>query len=121
MKRLRSSQRGLTFSITPGETYYPGSHFTYEVRPTCIIIHPSKEGSTVSRKKSGNSVKALFDIRSREVREAVANSTYMEMEVKKDRIIVRCIRQVRSKIVSIEKVLKALPALPPYQEWWMVR
>lgn len=105
MKRLRSSKRGLTFSITPGETYYPGSHFTYEVRPACIIIHPSKEGSTVSRKKSGNSVKALFDIRSRKVREAVANSTYMEMEVKEDRIIVRCIRQVRSKIVSIEKVL----------------
>ena len=106
MKRLRSSKRGLTFSISPGETYYPGSHFTYEVRSTCIIIHPSKEGSTVSRKKSGNIVKALFDIRSREVREAVASSTYMEMEVREDRIIVRCIRQVRSKIISIEKVLK---------------
>lgn len=106
MKRLRSSKRGLTFSLTPGETYYPGSHFTYEVRPTCIIIHPSKEGSTVSRKKSGDTVRALFDIRSRKVREAVSNSSYLEMEVKEERIIVRCIRQVRSKIISIEKVLE---------------
>lgn len=106
MKRLRTSKRGLTFSIIPGETYYPGSHFTYEVRPTCIIIHPSKEGSTVSRKKSGRTEKALFDIRSKEVREAVSSSSYLEMEVKEDRIVVRCIRQLRSKIVSIERVLK---------------
>lgn len=106
MKRLRTSKRGLTFSIIPGETYYPGSHFTYEVRPTCIIIHPSKDGSTVSRKKSGRTEKALFDIRSREVREAVSSSSYLEMEVKEDRIVIRCIRQVRSKIVSTEKVLK---------------
>lgn len=106
MKKFRSSKRGLTFSITPGEQYHPGSHYIYEVRRNCIVIRPSEEGMTVSRKKCGNKEKALFDIRQKDVRRAVSSSDYLEMEVKKDRIIVRCIREVRCKIISLEEVLK---------------
>lgn len=51
MKKFRSSKRGLTFSITPGEQYHPGSHYIYEVRRNCIVIRPSEKGMTVSRKK----------------------------------------------------------------------
>lgn len=50
MKKFRSSKRGLTFSITPGEQYHPGSHYIYEVRRNCIVIRPSEKGMTVSRK-----------------------------------------------------------------------
>lgn len=62
MQKYRSSKRGLTFSIDPEEKYYPGSHYIYEVRKNCIIIRPSDNGMTVSRKKSGNNIRALFDI-----------------------------------------------------------
>ena len=50
MQKYRSSKRGLTFSIDPEEKYYPGSHYIYEVRKNCIIIRPSDNGMTVSRK-----------------------------------------------------------------------
>lgn len=106
MQKYRSSKRGLTFSIDPEEKYYPGSHYIYEVRKNCIIIRPSDNGMTVSRKKSGNNIRALFDIRRKEVRDAVSHCSYLEMEIKKDRIVIRCIQENRNKIVSMEEVLK---------------
>lgn len=106
MKKYRASKRGLTFSITPDAQYHPGSHYSYEVRRNCIIIRPSNEGMTVSRKKCGTKEKALFDIRQKDVRRAVSTSDYLEMEVKENRIVVRCVRKVRNKIISIEEVLK---------------
>ena len=106
MQKYRSSKRGLTFSLDPEEKYYPGSHYIYEVRKNCIIIRPSDNGMTVSRKKSGNNIRALFDIRRKEVRNAVAHCSYLEMEIKKDRIVIRCIQETRNKIVSMEEVLK---------------
>lgn len=106
MRKYRTSKRGLTFSITPNEQYYPGSHYIYEVRQNCIVIRPTEEGMTVSKKKCGNKEKALFDIRQKDVRRAVSTSDYLEMEVKADRIVVRCIREVRTKIISTEEVLK---------------
>ena len=70
---------------------------------TIYILAP---GMTVSRKKSGNNIRALFDIRRKEVRNAVAHCSYLEMEIKKDRIVIRCIQETRNKIVSMEEVLK---------------
>lgn len=106
IKRYKSSTRGLTFSILPDNQYFPGSHYIYEVRRNCIIIRPSKEGMTVSRKKCGNNMKALFDIRRSDVRETVSHCDYLEIEMIGERIIVRCIREIRTKIVSLEKVLR---------------
>ena len=94
MRKYKTSKRGLTFSIIPDEQYYPGSHYVYEVRRNCIIIRPSEEGMTVSRKKCGVKEKALFDIRQKDVRRAVSTSDYLEMEVKEDRIVVRCVREL---------------------------
>lgn len=107
-RKLRSSKRGLTFSIRPDEQYYPGSHYIYEVRKNCIVIRPSEEGSTVSRKKSGSQEKALFDIRQKDVRRAVSSCDYLEVEIKENRIVVRCIREVHNKVVRIEEVLNEL-------------
>lgn len=104
-RKLRSSKRGLTFSVTPGAQYYPGSHYVYEVRKNCIIIRPAETGMKVSRKKAGLKEKALFDIRNKEVRDAVSSCSYMEMEVQENRILIRCIREIKSKIVSLEKIL----------------
>lgn len=108
MKKFRASQRGLTFSIEAGEQYYPGSHYVYEVRRNCIIIRPSSDTGdmTVSKKKSGHRIKALFDIRQKDVRRAVSTCDYLEMEIKEDRIVVRCIREIRSKIISLDEVLR---------------
>ena len=61
---------------------------------------------TVSRKKCGEKEKALFDIRQKDVRRAVSTSDYLEMEVKEDRIVVRCVKEVRNRIISLEEVLK---------------
>lgn len=106
MRKYKTSKRGLTFSITPDEQYYPGSHYVYEVRRNCIIIRPSEEGMTVSRKKCGVKEKALFDIRQKDVRRAVSTSDYLEMEVKEDRIVVRCVREIRNRIIFLEEVMK---------------
>lgn len=105
IKRLKPSKRALSFSIESNEQYYPGSHISYEVRRNCIIIKPSDSGMTVSRKKTGSRYKALFDLRKKEVREAVSSCSYLEMEMKDDRIVVRCIREIKSKIISLEEVL----------------
>ena len=59
MKKLHSSNRGLTFSITPNEQYYPGGHYIYEVRPTCIIIRPSKSGLSITITEKGNTLSRM--------------------------------------------------------------
>ena len=48
----------------------------------------------------------LFDIRQKDVRRAVSTSDYLEMEVKEDRIVVRCVREIRNRIISLEEVMK---------------
>lgn len=103
---LKPSKRGLTFSLPADKNYYPGQHYVYEVHRNSIIIRLAQEGMTISRKKSGNEYKALFDIRKKEVRDAVSHCSYMEMDVQTTQIVVRCIKKEKCKVISIERVLE---------------
>ena len=120
MKKLHSSNRGLTFSITPNEQYYPGGHYIYEVRPTCIIIRPSKSGLKISKKRSGANINALFDLRSKKVRDAVSRCSHMEMEVLQDKIIVRCIRSIKDKIVPSDFLTGIQPLMRKYDLYFLL-
>lgn len=114
MKTLKKSRRGLTFSLK-NSLFHIGEKYRYVVdkRNKSVLIFSDKNGNmTVSRKKSGDTFKPLFDIRSKEVKELVTECDYLEIEVKRDRIVVRTVKKVTasekihlSKIVKIEDVI----------------
>lgn len=95
IKKIRKSIRGLTFSTN--DTDRIGTKYRYIIKGNGdILILSDEEGSgTVSRKRSGSSVKALYDIRSKEVRDIVSSADYMEVEIDSasDRIIVHVYRK----------------------------
>lgn len=105
-KLLKPSKRGLTFSLPADETYFPGQHYIYEIHSNSIIIRLAQKGMTISRKKTRNGYKALFDIRKKEIRDAVSHCSYMEMEVQAEQIVVRCIKKEKCKVISIDRVLE---------------
>lgn len=83
--KIKRSKRGLTFSIRE-KLFGIGEKYRYIVDKANkeILIIPDKNGNmTVSRKKSGNAYKPLFDIRSKEVREIVCSCDYLEVEAQK--------------------------------------
>ena len=94
MKKLRKAKRGLTFSLNNDNI---GTHYRYVIdnKARQIVIIPDEKGNmTVSRKRAGKRFKALYDIRSAEVKDLVSSSDYMEVEEKRDKIIVHCYREV---------------------------
>ena len=102
-KIIKTSKRGLTFSVDNTKDFEPGSRYSYIVGDNQIIIKSCEEGKLkVSRKKSGNKIKALFDLRSRMVVDKVKNADYMEVEVRKDTILVRFCKKA-SKVVFHKK------------------
>lgn len=113
-KRIKSSQRGLTFSLTEEEIPI-GTHYRYIVDTfkKQVYIIPDEEGKLkVSKKKTGNSVKPLFDLRSKEVRDLVASADYLEVETENNQITVTAYRKtkarfrlLKNKICSIDEVL----------------
>lgn len=112
--KIKRSKRGLTFSIRE-KLFGIGEKYRYIVDKANkeILIIPDKNGNmTVSRKKSGNAYKPLFDIRSKEVREIVCACDYLEVEVRKNKIVVHTIKKVsekeiihRSNLVKIQDVI----------------
>lgn len=117
MKKLKSSKRGLTFSLDPKEAKI-GEKYRYivDLKNNEIIISPDENGSlTASRKRSGKQFKPLFDIRSKEVKDLCASADYMEVEAQEDNtIIVKVFKEVHSlfqvvknKILNIQDIITA--------------
>lgn len=109
-KIIRKSNRGLTFTapdFSIGQKY----NYLVDKRNNEIHIIPSEGGRmTVSRKKSGKSFIPLIDIRSREVREAMASADYLELELlNSGDILVRTVKKNEQKekdnLVSIRDVI----------------
>lgn len=108
--KIKNSKRGLTFTM---QSLQIGSHFRYLVDRTKkeIIIIPDEKGSnTVSKKKCGQKIKPLIDIRSEEVRELVSKADYIELEVLNDGSVlaktIRKARQNHSEVISIHEILQ---------------
>lgn len=109
MRTLRKSTRGLTFTAPSLKI---GSHYRYlvDISEKKIHIIPDTDGNmTVSRKKCGNTVKPLVDIRSAEVRELVKNADYMELKTLADGgILVKIRKKIKanaSSMVSLQEIL----------------
>lgn len=113
-KRLKSSNRGLTFSLPESEIPV-GTRYRYIVDAfnRQVFIIPDENGRLkVSKKKVGRHEKPLFDIRSKEVRDLVSEAGYLEVEVCSKQIIVTAykkqrtgFRLVKNKICTIDEVL----------------
>lgn len=103
MKKIKKSNRGLTFSLSDESRI--GTKFRYFVdlqRSKITIISDRNGTGTVSRKKSGKTFKPLYDIRSKEVRDLVTTADYMEVEEIQDKIIVH----VYKKVVELKRTVK---------------
>lgn len=90
-KIIRGSTRGLTFSFPGSGKLKIGARFDYliEKESQTIRIIPTEDGKhTVSRKRSGDQWKALIDLRSKEVLDAVANMSSLRVSFTKSEVII---------------------------------
>lgn len=104
MKRIKSSKRGLTFSMN--DTSSIGKKFRYFIDKSqnqIVIIEDENGAGTVSRKKCGKTYKPLYDLRSKEVRDLVSKAEYLEVEDAGEKIIVH----IYQKVTRIESFLKS--------------
>lgn len=113
MKKIKASNRGLTFSFDETKDFYPGSHYSYFVADNRIIIKANKEGKLkVSKKKVGTKIRSLFDIRKKAVVEKIRKADFMEVSFEGDQIIVY-LRKIstdsikKDNVYAIEDVLQS--------------
>jgi len=87
-KRIKKSQRGLTFCFHPMANLNIGSRYDYVVEKTGVIrIKPAANGRyKVSRKRNGIRWDPLIDLRNKEILEAVANMESIQISTTGDSI-----------------------------------
>lgn len=66
------------------------------------IIADDNGSIKASKKRCGQTVKALFDLRSKKITNLIRNSSYMEIEEFQDHIIVRVYKKKSGKSVCSE-------------------
>lgn len=82
-KKIRKSQRGLTFSFRSMEELDIGSRYDYIIEKTgSIRIEPAAEGRyKVSRKRHGDHWDPLIDLRNKEIMDAVAHMESLRISI----------------------------------------
>lgn len=117
-KRIKSSARGLTFSLSEaeGKNITVGMKYRYIVNMAekTVDIIPDEENGThmVSKKRTRGSVKPLFDLRGKDVRAMIKNADFLEIEVLESGVKVTAhavkkagVRLLKNKVVSITELL----------------
>lgn len=107
-KTIKRSLRGLTFSFDENETFKIGTSYRYIIdkNKEQIIILPEQSGKLkISKKKSGQRVKPLFDLRSKEVKKLVQESSYLEVEIDKEQIVVHTFKKHKSAFSILSRGL----------------
>ncbi len=91
--KIKYSKRGLTFSFRETESFKAGTRYRYIIDSAQneVILLPDDNGKYKFSKK-GKEEKPLVDLRNEEIREAVKNANYMEIEIQDDKIIVHVIK-----------------------------
>ncbi len=91
--KIRYSKRGLTFSFRETESFKAGSRYRYiiDTRSNEVILIPDEDGKYRFSRK-GKDQKPLVDLRNAEIKEAIKNAEYMEIEISDDKIIVHVIK-----------------------------
>ena len=103
MKKIKGSERGITF-VTENATIGSKYRYIVDTKKKVINIIPDKNGTiTASKKKCGNTIKPLFDIRSKEVKKIIKDSDYMEIEDTDENIVVKIYQKSVSKIRFFKK------------------
>lgn len=113
-KKIKSSARGLTFSLAEDAGVYVGMRYRYVIDVTAktVNIIPDENGThVVSKKRVKTAIKPLFDLRSKEVRALIKDADFLEIEFLDGQIIVSVhkntshVRLLKNKMCSIEEVL----------------
>lgn len=92
--RIKFSKRGgLTFAFNETDTFRPGSRYRYIIDNinSEVILLPDANGKYKISKK-GTHEKPLIDLRNAEIRQAMTNARYMEVEVQDEKIVVHIIK-----------------------------
>lgn len=100
-KKIKPSERGLTFSVEEGEGFTVGMRYCYIVdmaAQTVNIILDEAGTHKVSRKRSGSRIKPLFDLRCKNIRELMKNAEFAEIELSDGMIIVHAYRKRRAAV-----------------------
>lgn len=114
-KKIKNSKRGLTFSFDGFGDFQPGKKYRYILdkdnkRLLILSVTIDEEGLTISRKKGNGKVKALFDLRNKEVLSVMESANYLEVEIEEERILVTAItkEKEKGKILSIDQCVKRI-------------
>ena len=102
--KIKKSLRGLTFSLGKNNNVSIGDKYRYFIDKNnneIVIVLDENGTNTVSRKKTGNSYKPLFDIRSAEVKELCSNADFIEIEVLEDKIVAHTYQKVKTSIFEV--------------------
>ena len=104
-KRIKASKRGVTFSFDgKGTKFNCGQHYKYivDVKSGKIFIISCKDGLKVSKKKIGNKIKSLIDLRNEKIKNATEKADYLQILFYKDKIIVNSYAEEKINIFSKE-------------------
>lgn len=112
-KKIKTSKRGLTFSFDGFGCFQPGKKYRYILDKDNgkLLILPAlvnEEGLTISRKKGSRKIKALFDLRNKDVLFVMETANYLEVEIEEERILVTAMtkEKEKGKILSINQCMK---------------
>jgi len=104
MKQIKKSLRGLTFTTDKENSIGTKFRYVIDVKEKKILIIQDKNGTgTVSRKKAGSRFKPLYDIRSKEVRELIADADYLEVTENGDNIVVYVCKKIKKTEKHLSK------------------
>jgi len=94
-KIIKASKRGITFSFWNKTNdnhlkteFDVGDKYIIDLKNKKMVILPSDNGLTVSKKRVNNEVKPLFDIRNAKTLQAFEGSEYLEVTIFNDKILV---------------------------------
>lgn len=105
-KKIKVSKRGVTFSFRDkGKSKFSiGNYYKYiiDVKNRKMVILPTEEGKglKISRKKTRNSQKPLFDIRNKKVLSTFEGVDYLEITIYENKILVEGYVEKESNIVN---------------------
>ena len=116
-KKIKASKRGLTFSFEGFGKFLPGKKYKYilDKDQNKLLILPVKDsgfGLKISRKMSNGKIKSLFDLRNKDVRSVMEKASYLDIEIREDKIIVTALEKkiVKGRVTSIRQCMKKIGA-----------
>jgi DNA (cytosine-5)-methyltransferase 1 len=104
-KKLKASKRGITFSFDGFGKFSPGKKYRYILdrdnnKLLIIPVENDEKGLKISRKKGKGKIKALFDLRSKEIREVIGNAQFLEVKITDDEIVVSAYQKIKSSVTK---------------------